>query len=234
MNRPLTIVVLAMTADGKISDIKKSPARFGSPSDKMHLEKQISLVDGVLFGAGTLRAYGTTLPLSTPKLLQSRSQQQKPLQPIHIAVSASGKLDPRWRFFRQPVPRWLLTTSPGATLWQATHQAGFDRILIADADEKEKSSPLVSIDWIKAFSQLSELGLAKLAILGGGELIASLLSADLIDEFYLTICPLILGGKNAPTPVEGMGLLAHQARHLELLTMERVNQEIFLHYRLKR
>ena len=32
------MVILAMTADGKIADRKRSPARFGSAADKAHLD----------------------------------------------------------------------------------------------------------------------------------------------------------------------------------------------------
>ncbi|OKH20285.1 riboflavin deaminase [Hydrococcus rivularis NIES-593] len=273
MNRPFTTVILAMTADGKIADVGRSPARFSSAADKAHLEKQISLADGVLFGAGTLRAYGTTLPIRDPQFLQARERQQKPPQPIHILCSASAQIDPQLPFFRQPVPRWLLATAAGAKLWRESKQEGFDRILVADAREtfetgrrgdgetggqgvwgvwgelgdnrskiqnpksKIDQSPIsnpTSIDWIDALAQLKELGLQRLAILGGGELVASLLAEDLIDEFWLTLCPLILGGATAPTPVEGMGFLAREARRLELLSVERIEGEIFLHYRLQR
>ncbi len=220
MKRPQTRVVLAMTADGKIADSSRSPARFGSAIDKAHLEKQISLVDGVIFGAGTLRAYGTSLPISDPKLLENRAKLNLPPQPIHIVCSASGNLNPELRFFSQPIPRWLLTTPSGAKLWQDNRY--FDRILISQG-----------IDWIAIFAELAELGFKKLAILGGGELIASLLALDLIDEFYLTICPLILGGSKAPTPVEGIGLSFQLAKKLKLVNIERIENEIFLHYRLK-
>ncbi|MGL6341735.1 MAG: riboflavin deaminase, partial [Waterburya sp.] len=76
-NRPETTAILAMTADGKISDYQRSPARFGSINDKTHLEKQVSLVDGVLFGADTLRAYGTTISISNPKLLEARVERRQ-------------------------------------------------------------------------------------------------------------------------------------------------------------
>ncbi|MGK7878238.1 MAG: RibD family protein [Xenococcaceae cyanobacterium] len=258
MNRPETTVVLAMTADGKIADVGRSPARFSFAADKEHLEKQIALADGVLFGAGTLRAYGTTLPISNPQLLQARKQQQKPPQPVQIVCSASAEIDPQLQFFSQPVPRWLLTTAAGAKSWQGMTEGRFERILVADVEErgrggegergrisspKSKTCPqegvlrrqnLKSIDWIGAFAQLAQLGLKKLAILGGGELIASLLAVDLIDEFWLTVCPVIFGGAAAPTPVEGAGLLPQQARRLELLSVERIKQEVFLHYRLQR
>lgn len=222
-NRPHTTVILAMSADGKIADAKGSPARFGSPADKAHLEKQIALCDGALFGAGTLRAYGTTLSISAPQLLQLRHERGKSPQPVQIVCSRSGVFEPELRFFRQPVPRWLLTTSKGAEFWEK--RAEFDRILVFETKDK-------SIDCGAAFSHLAELGLGKLAVLGGGELVASLLKVNLIDELWLTICPLILGGNSAPTPVEGEGFLEKLAPGLELLEVERVEQEVFLRYRL--
>ena len=226
-NRPHATVVLAMTADGKIADHERSPARFSTATDRFHLEQQIALVDAVLLGAGTLRAYGTSLPISDPQLLQARQQKLKPLQPVHIVCSASASLDPHLRFFSQSLPRWLLTTAAGAQTWQ---ESKFERIVVADLDNGNAYS---SIDWVGAFAQLVELGIEKVAILGGGQLVASLLAQHLIDEVWLTVCPLILGGVDAPTPVEGTGLLAQQAQWLELLSVERIEQEIFLHYRLQ-
>jgi len=256
MNRPKTTVVLAMTADGKIADVRRSPARFASPTDKAHLEKQIFLVDAVLFGAGTLRAYGSTLPISNPKLLEARKQQSLPAQPIHIVCSASGNIDPDMRFFEQNVPRWLLTTRTGAEFWQEkTREGCFERVMVAEITppnpplvrggvnsfetpllKKSPSNPPlvrgeIGFDWVEVLGEFYELGLKKMAILGGGELIASLLTWGLIDEIWLTVCPVIFGGATAPTPVEGLGL---SPQKLELLSVERVEDELFLHYRLQR
>ncbi len=224
-NRPHTIVVLAMSVDGKIADVMRSPARFGSTTDKAHLEQQIALADAVIFGAGTLRAYGTTLPVSHPKLLQQRALAGKTPQPIYIVITQSGKLNPEMRFFQQPVPRWLLTTTKGAVFWQKNSQ--FEQIMIFETLTEE-------INISAALEHLISLGIKRLAILGGGQLIASMLEQDLIDEFWLTVCPLILGGATAPTPVEGTGFLPRLAPRLQLLEVRTVEQEVFLHYRIKR
>ncbi|WP_293233658.1 MULTISPECIES: dihydrofolate reductase family protein, partial [unclassified Microcoleus] len=104
-----TTVILAMSADGKITDTALTAARFGSANDKSHLEQQVAASDAVLFGNGTLRAYGTTLRVFSPDLLEQRKLQGKPPQPVQIVCSRSRKFDPNWRFFQQPVPRWLLT-----------------------------------------------------------------------------------------------------------------------------
>ncbi len=221
INRPHTTAILAMSADGKIADVGRAPARFGSVADKAHLEKQIAQVDGVLLGAGTLRAYEATLSISDPQLLQQRQYQGYPPQPMQIVVSQSGALNPHWRFFQQPIPRWLLTTEESATPWQ--NKPEFERILTAPTYEG-------GFYWSRVFVQLAQLKLRRLAILGGGELVASLLAGDWIDEVWLTVCPVILGGATAPTPVDGLGLSIPQP--LELLSVHPVGQEVFLHYRL--
>ncbi len=97
--RPFATVILAMSADGKIADWSRTAARFGSPSDKTHLERQIAQADGVLFGSRTLKAYGTTLRVVHPDLLQQRQAQSKPLQPVQIVCSRSANLDPEYPFF---------------------------------------------------------------------------------------------------------------------------------------
>ena len=298
-----TTVILAMSADGKITDCALTAARFGSANDKSHLEQQVANSDAVLFGNGTLRAYGTTLRVISPDLLEQRKVQGKPPQPVQIVCSRSRQFDPNWRFFQQPVPRWLLTGQDGDTAEEdtampfpypikdcrdtalpspspmqeedtavpfpypmtdcrdtalpspsptqeeetavpfpypmtdcrdtalpspsPTQDSKFDRTLIANTIAGE-------IDWIDAFQQLETLGIKRLAILGGGKLVASVLAAGLIDELWLTVCPLILGGVDAPTPVEGKGFLAGLAPKLELLAVKQVGGEVFLHYRVDR
>ena len=274
IDRPYATVILAISADGKIADAVRSPARFGSANDKAHLEQQVAASDAVLFGNGTLQAYGTTMRVISPELLKQREQQGKPPQPVQIVCSRSPEFDPNLRFFQQPVPRWLLTgqdsretalPSPyptkdskfdrtsgtilkngpdarstrdefscGTGIWPvhkrliengATSQ--FDHIIYAKTASGE-------IDWIDAFQQLETLGIKRLAILGGGKLVASVLAAGLVDELWLTVCPLILGGADAPTAVEGKGFLADLAPKLELLAVKQVGQEVFLHYKVDR
>lgn len=225
-NRLHTTAILAMTADGKIADYQSSAARFGSHNDKLHLEKQVSLVDGVIFGANTLRAYGTTLSVSDPQLLEERKKRSQSPQPVQIVVSKSGNLNPAWRFFQQPVPRWLLTIPDGAKLWRDLPE--FERILVTHSTKENNAS----IDWIVVFKQLKKLGMNRLAVLGGGELIASLIAMNLIDELWLTVCPIIFGGKTAPTLVEGEGFLQSEGKELKLLEVQQIEAELFLHYQV--
>jgi 5-amino-6-(5-phosphoribosylamino)uracil reductase len=224
-DRPYTTVVFAMSADGKISDVVRSAAGFGSSADKKHLEMQVAKADALLFGGGTLRADGTAERVFDPILLEQRQNQGMAPQPIQIICSGSGAINPQLKFFQQPVERWLITTSLGAKNWQ--ERSEFERILLAETETGK-------IDWVQAFQQLASLNIKTLNVMGGGALVASLLAADLIDEFWLTVCPFIFGGATAPSPVDGEGFLSPTLPRLELLSVEKIEQEVFLHYRIQR
>ena len=72
----------------------------------------------------------------------------------------------------------------------------------------------------------------RLLVMGGGELVASLLLEGFMDELYLTICPLLIGGKSAPTPVGGLGFTLPQTPQLDLLSSSVMGDEVFLHYKV--
>lgn len=224
MALPHVTIVLAMSADGKIADYARSPARFGSSTDKAHLERQVAQADAMLFGAGTLRAYGTTLRVTNPDLVQRRHAQGLPPQPTHIVCSASGVIDSTIPFFSQPVPRWLLTTPNGSAYWQGRPE--FERILCLQ--EKRDRTP----DFRPVFEQLTSLGIHHLVVGGGGFLVSTVLAQGLAHDLWLTVCPLLMGGRAAPSPVDGPGWLAQNAPRLELLSTEAIAQEVFLHYRI--
>ncbi|MBD2427840.1 RibD family protein [Phormidium sp. FACHB-1136] len=222
MDRPRISLVLAMSLDGKIADAQRRAARFSSQADLDHLEARVAAADGVLFGSGTLRAYGTTLSVRNPALIEARRQRGQTDQPIHIVWSPSGHLDPQWRFFQQPVPRGLITTPAGAQPWQTGEF--FDRLWVIP------KVPTDAWNWPKLLAQFPTQGLHTLALLGGGHLTADLLRHGCIDEVYITVCPLLLGGATAPTPVDGEGFLAELAPRLTLLEHRTIGDEVFLHY----
>jgi 5-amino-6-(5-phosphoribosylamino)uracil reductase len=219
--RPQTVAVLAMSADGKIADRERSHPTFGSPHDFDHLERQVALADAVLFGATTLKAGGTAMRVLKPELITQRQRAGRPEQPIQIVCTRTGDLDPNLPFFHQPIPRYLVTTTQGAQRWEG--QSEFDQVL-APANAQSQ------IEWLPVFMGLHQVGIQRIVVLGGAEIIAALLEADLLDELHLTICPLLLGSKDAPTPVAGVGFLQDQAPRLKLLDVQQIENELFLHY----
>lgn len=221
MERPYTTVVLAMTADGKISNASRSPALFGSPQDQRHLEIQVAQADALLVGAGTIRAYQRNVMVRDPGLLAARAARGQSPQPVQIVSSPSGHLDRHWEFFRQPIPRWLLTSPEGARPWQGDRS--WDRLIA-------HPQPFPWEEWFQSWRQ--EMGWQNMVLLGGGTLIADLLAGDLVDELWLTLCPFLLGGSQAATPVDGLGRISPLPLSLE--EQRRIGDELFLRYKVRR
>ena len=56
------------------------------------------------------------------------------------------------------------------------------------------------------FQQLEKMGLKKIIVEGGGEINWSVLKLGLVNELVVTISPVVIGGRDAKTLVEGKGI----------------------------
>jgi diaminohydroxyphosphoribosylaminopyrimidine deaminase / 5-amino-6-(5-phosphoribosylamino)uracil reductase len=71
-----------------------------------------------------------------------------------------------------------------------------------------------------------------LLVEGGGETFSRFIEGDLADELYLFIAPKIIGGKHAPTAVEGKGLNTIRSAHvLKHMTTRRLGPDLLIHAR---
>jgi riboflavin biosynthesis pyrimidine reductase len=76
-------------------------------------------------------------------------------------------------------------------------------------------------------------GVKRLLCEGGGEVNAGLFQEGLVDEVYHTLCPLVFGGRHAPTMADGDGFPAlTDAARLRLKSLRRVGDELFLVWRV--
>ncbi len=227
MPRPHVTLILASSADGKIAPARRGAAHFSSSRDKAHLEEQVALADAVLMGASTVRDYSTAFLIKEEGLLQARRERNQSAQPLTIVCSRSLNLDPKLPFFQQPLSRILLTGKSNPVAEKKF--TGFAEIWRCNAELGS-----TEVDFHQALTRLFDQGVRRLAALGGGEVAAQLFALGLIDEWWLTLCPLVLGGTTSPSPVEGIGFVVGQnVPQLELLSCQRVDDELYLHYRVR-
>jgi 2,5-diamino-6-(ribosylamino)-4(3H)-pyrimidinone 5'-phosphate reductase len=225
MNRPFVYVNMAMTVDGKITSTGREYPKFSSRHDKRTMDHLRAEADAVLIGAGTLRADDPPLQVRDPEMQAYRRSLGKPDTLLNVVVTASVEIDPGSRFFRD---------TTGGKIVVTVEDAPKDRIAAVAKSAEVWKIGRGRVDIEKALRRLSERGVARLLVEGGGDLNWSFAKDDLIDEIYVTIAPALLGGRNAPTLLEGDGFMMASRRPLRLLHLERHEDEIYCRYAVVR
>ena len=217
MSRPFVFINMAMTADGKIATANRKTSTFGSRADHANLLTLRDKADAILTGSGTLNAQ--------PDVTLGPGPKSKINPPLRVIASGGGNVNPRHKIFRtQGAPVIVLATKHISRERLRTLEAAADAVKICGAS---------SIDFARALDYLrNEWNVKRLLCEGGGYLNDSLLRAGLVDEVNLTICPLILGGHEAPTIADGIGFeRLSDARQFKLKSKKQVKNELFLVYR---
>ncbi len=84
-------------------------------------------------------------------------------------------------------------------------------------------------DWQDFFARLGEENVTNVLLEGGGELAASALAADIVDEVEFHIAPKILGGRDSRTAVAGENPLDLQnAYHLKNMEVKKVGCDLVI------
>jgi len=215
MKRPFVFINMAMSADGKIAT-HAGEGSFGSRTDHKNLLALRDKANAILTGAGTVNAQ--------PEVTLGPGPRSKMNPPLRVIASGRGNLDLGHKIFRSKgAPILILTTDQIPAKTQKALEAKAD---VWVCGEK-------TIDFKRALERLrGERGMKRLVCEGGGMLNDALLRAGVVDEVNLTICPLLIGGKSAPTIADGLGMerLA-TAKKFELKSKKQVEDELFLVYR---
>lgn len=217
-------IVCAASLDGKLAPADRGPVTFPSRADRAHLFALRDQADALLVGAGTLRAEDPPL-LPTPERRAARARAGLRPDPVRVPVS---------RGLNVPLAGRALAARPDAPV---VHLAPQSAPAVAQAAARAAGHALSlhgddALDLPAALAALGlEHGVQRALCEGGGALNAALLAADLVDELWLTVCPVLLGGAAAPTLVDGPGLTA--IKRARLLELRRVEDELFLRYALR-
>jgi len=85
------------------------------------------------------------------------------------------------------------------------------------------------IDARELLARLAALDITSVLVEGGGEVNASFVQTRLVDVFYFFICPKIIGGRDAKSPVEGDGIEKMQsALGLSFEKVQKIGPDILI------
>jgi 2,5-diamino-6-(ribosylamino)-4(3H)-pyrimidinone 5'-phosphate reductase len=202
--RPHVTVNMAMTADGKVDTVDRRGARISTDADTRRVNALRAEADAIMVGGHTLLAEDPRLTVRSEALVESRRRRGRAPQPARVAVvsaipdpESGADLGPESRFLHgEPAPVIVVTT-------ERTEPAVRRRLAAAGAEVVVLGARRV--DLAAALGGLARRGIRRLLVEGGGTLVAELLRLGLVDEIQLFVGPLVFGGRDAPTPVEGPG-----------------------------
>ena len=202
---------------GRIAFPQGGESHLGSKYDKQLLNKSLTKVDATLFGSGTLKAHQSTFLIRKNHFLKNR-QEISANQPISVIAGNSEHFSKSWRYFKQPIRRWLISSN--RTIKDS--KVNFDKILFYENS------------WLHTLNILKKEGIKRIALLGGAKLIESFFKEDLIDEIKITICPKVIGGKYTWIPFKEKNKIFNFENSWKIkVTKVLKTSEVFIHYTKK-
>ena len=223
-NRPFLTANFALTADGRISTRALTPSDFSSPRDKRRLVEIRAGCDAILASAKTIAADNMTMGLPVEELRSARIAKGLPAFPVRVLISNRGRIEPTLRIFAK-------TFSPIVIFSTEKMPRRTRAALAAKATLHLHATP--SVDLTRMLETLrAEYRVRRIVCEGGAQIFRALLTARLIDELHVTICPRVFGGRRAPALTGLAGAFLPRSVALRLRAMEVIDDECFLRYRV--
>lgn len=224
--KPFVMVNMAMSADGKIATATREVSSFGSKTDQLNMLRLRSTVDAVMAGARTVDSDAVTMGPGGVRYRARRVKQGLAEYNLRIVVSRRATLNPDAEIFAHTFSPIIVLTTEAASRARLSALRKHADVRICGEEE---------IEWLSTLRWLRrQHGVERLLCEGGGELNDALFAAEVVDELHLTVCPVVFGGRNAPTIRDGLGApqLSSAAR-LRLRRVRRVGTELYFTFQVK-
>jgi len=214
--KPFVVVKTAMTLDGKIATSTGKSRWITGEKSRKFVHRLRSMSDGIMVGINTV--------LQDDPLLTVRLEGEKRVGPVRVIVDSKGRL---------PLDSKIVKTSRETKTVLATTE-------LAPQDKLEKLRALGveilvlpgkngRVDLQELMLALGKKEISVLLVEGGGTLNYSLLTENIVDKIYLFIAPMLLGGQQAPTPLEGVGISEIEDSWLvEKMEMKQLDKDLLI------
>jgi riboflavin biosynthesis pyrimidine reductase len=200
-----------------------------SEADRFVMGLLRAFADAVLIGAGTFRAAPDSLwtptdiyPDGAASFAELRERLGRSTEPRLVLITSRGEVDPHHPALESGV--LVLTSSLGASALR-------NRLPRASTVVAIGTNP--TLDPVGVIRTLRSEGHQIVLSEGGPTVIGGLLQAELLDELFLTLSPILAGrsdGSSRPGLVEGAELLPVRSISAELLSIRTHGSHLFLRY----
>lgn len=207
-DRPYVVLNMVASIDGRTT-IAGHVGALTSPIDQQIVYKLRTQADALLVGAGTVRneRYGNMVPDGPGP------------EPLVVVVTGRVDLPRDLPLLQEPDARIVIATPSDADL-------GFDHLAQVEYLRVPGQGGRVDCAALCALLR-SEYGVRSVVCEGGPSLNEALLAADVVDELFLSIAPMLVGGGER-TLVDAAP--AHGARRTRLVSVATDDGYLFLRY----
>lgn len=208
-DRPQIILNMIASADGKTTTYAGKLAGLSSQVDRQVMGRIRSQVDAILVGGNTLRHDRFVARVSGCR------------QPLAVVVTRSANLSSEHPFWQGEQERIIFVVE-GTDIPQWLRQRSIVREFAGDIKE------IIQI-------LFREFDVSVLLSEGGASLNYELISQGYGDELFLTIAPVLVGGKDNFPVLGGEGFgMGDRLPQLQLVSVYPVGNELYLRYRFRR
>jgi diaminohydroxyphosphoribosylaminopyrimidine deaminase/5-amino-6-(5-phosphoribosylamino)uracil reductase len=189
-NTPFVIAKAAISVDGKIATRKFSSRWISSPQTRKYFQLLRGEYDALMVGINTL--------IKDDPLLTVRHPNWKGRRIVRVI------LDSQLRF---PLGAKILSTlSQGRIIvfsLKKASQRKAEALRKKGAEVIFLSSP--ALDLKKVLTWLGKNEMSSVLVEGGSRVLTSMLEKNLVDKIFVSISPKLIGGKQAPSLLQGKG-----------------------------
>jgi 2,5-diamino-6-(ribosylamino)-4(3H)-pyrimidinone 5'-phosphate reductase len=219
LRRPKVIINSAISADGKISSFERRQVRISGKADLRRVDILRSESDAIMVGVETVLADDPGLRVKSEQLRTERAALGKPENPMRVVADSLARTPPDAQVLGVGCIVAVSAAAPQERLANLARRCEVVRC----GDER--------VDLRELLRVLYEKGVKHLMVEGGGTLNWSMVQEGLVDEICTYIGALIIGGKDAPTLMDGIGYASDFPR-LKLISLERLDDGALLKWRL--
>lgn len=218
-DRPYVAINMVATVDGKAVDPKTGMQPSGGLNDRAAMLALRAHADALLYGATTGKDVPPEEFLDAGFQAARKRAGRDPLMKF-VLLSHGKHVSDDDKLFSNPKFTPIVYAPRGSGL------------KLKNADVRYAGSG-DGLDVTAVLRELKEKDGVDVALCEGGPTTNEpLLRAGLVDEFFLTVAPRILGGKADLTAVEG-STLPPERGGLELVSAKPVDDDVLLRYRVK-
>lgn len=185
----IVIAQMGQSLDGRIATVSGDSNYVTGKASRVHLHRLRALVDAVVVGVSTVV---TDDPALTVRHVPGHN-------PVRVVLDPHGRAPAAARVFTDgSAPTWQ-AVAPGVMV-----RPGAQRLTLPAGDALETAHRLLRA--------LAAHGLRRVLIEGGGVTVSHFVAARLVDRFYLTVAPLLLGSGRSALVLPEIATLAQALR----------------------